>query len=83
MRRGAKRLQKCLGGEQRGLKGRDGRAMEHIRCGNGRGITAGGSTKQGRGRDAKVINHKCTEMYIFLNILSTIERLNDIRNYKK
>lgn len=83
MRRGAKRLQKGLGGGQKGLKGRDGRAMEHMRCGNGRGITAGGSTEQGKGRDAKVINHKCTKMYIFLIILSTIECLNGIRNYKK
>lgn len=50
--------------------------MEPMRWGNGRGITTP------RGRNAKEINHKCTEMYIFLIILPTIVCLNGIRYYK-
>lgn len=56
--------------------------MEPMRWGNGRGINTGGSTEQGRGRNAKEINHKCAEMYIFLILLSTIVCLNGIRYYK-
>lgn len=46
------------------------------------GITAERSTEQGRGRNASEISHKCTGIYVFLIILSTIVCLNGIRYYK-